>query len=138
MNLKAFALGFALMLPLAIMGTAEAAPALPEGTVDVGSESVLEYGGSVTFDVTVTGRVQKQAEIYILVVCWQGVERIDPVVYQWSSHNLDFVFPLAKQPGLEWNGQAADCQANLYYKVNGPRGSSTFTTLDSVRFGVTA
>jgi hypothetical protein len=123
-----------------LVGVAQAAPAVPEGEIAVADGSNLVYGGSVSFDTTVTGKVQKQAEIYVSVVCWQGEPPVT-VVYQWSSHVNSFVFPLFDQggQGLEWNGGAADCAAQLIYRLdNGPRGSSTIIALDTIYFGVTA
>jgi hypothetical protein len=128
------------LIPLFLIGQAEAA-ATPDGTIAVKAGSNLTYGGSVSFDTTVSGKVNKQAYVYVSVVCWQGTERVDPVVYQWSSHVNGFVFPLVDQQGqgLEWNGEAADCGAQLIYKLeNGPRGSSTIVPLNTVYFGVTA
>jgi hypothetical protein len=139
MNIKAFAVGFVVAATLAVTGVANAAPQRPTGTVT--GETVYSYGDSAQFSTTVSGRVPNKGYLYLSVVCWQGTERVDPVVYQWSNHNLDFAFPLIDQngQGLEWDGQAASCAVVLYYREdNGPRGSSYIEQLDRHDFEVTS
>jgi hypothetical protein len=122
MKLKMIA-PLAALIPLALFGVAEASPALPIGTLAVNEEkSDLVYGGQVAFDTTVTGRISNKAQVYILNVCWNEAET---VTYQRSNHNLAFTFPLVDQGSqyLQWNGEAAQCEAWLVYRIDGSRSS---------------
>ena len=90
------------------------------------------YGEPISFGHRLTGKISKQARIYVSVVCTQD----DQVVYQWSA-NPDFDFPLVDQAGqgLEWDGGDADCTASLVYRVK--KGKNVeITYLDTEAFHV--
>jgi hypothetical protein len=89
-----------------------AAPA--KSTIAVNPSSQLVYGGLVTFDTEIKG-VHGNERPYIVVVCKQG----DVVVYQYSSHDLSFEFPLVDQEGqgLEWPGGTAECVSQVWART---------------------
>jgi len=121
----------------ALSATALAGPSPVTGSIDLASDlsrsSVPEYGDDVAFSTVVTGRMESKAYTYITTVCQQDGR----VVYQWSSRDLSFAFPLVDQDGqgLEWVGGAAKCEAALVYRVD-RKNAATIQTLDSVAFEV--
>jgi hypothetical protein len=66
------------------------------------NETAPTYGSSMTF-TTVVPDLTAQQYTYITVVCSQ-----DTVVYQWSSLDLAFAFPLVQQDGLAAIGLLID------------------------------
>jgi hypothetical protein len=82
----------------------------------LGTEA-LNYGDEVEFDVKTTPL--KKGFYYVNVVGIQG----QIIVYQWSSRDLNFAFPLVDQAGqgLEWNGERASFIASLYHRVEHPK-----------------
>ena len=90
------------------------------------------YGEHILFDVAVEGAVARNSWIYVTVVCSQQ----DTIIYQ-SSNWTDFTFALEDLPGqgLEWDGDPAECTANLIYRVEKGR-EAVITYLDSVSFDV--
>ncbi len=107
------------------------------GTITLGGDgsalaaaAVPSYGGEVSFQTTVDGRLANKSKVYITLVCYQG----DTVVYQYSGSQSQ-VFPLDDQAGqgLEWDGGDADCSARLIYRVQ--KGKSySMTWLDEEQF----
>jgi hypothetical protein len=90
------------------------------------------YGDNVAFDVAVEGRLARNSWIYVTVVCRQQ----DSVVYQ-SSNWTDFTFAMEDLPGqgLEWDGNPAECTANLVYRVEKGR-EAVLQYLDSTSYSV--
>ena len=84
--------------------------------------SDIRYGGSVSFDVTVDGRLNGQAFLYTRLVCWTDPQN---VVYQAASYDFAHSYPLTDQDGqgLDWQPDEvpATCQADLVYRVERPR-----------------
>ena len=121
----------------ALAGVASAAPAAVSGTIDVnstaGRSAPLVFGGNVSFQASVNGRLDSKGYTYITAMCQQGGK----VVYQWSSRDLGFTFPLVDQDGqgLEWDGSRATCAGYLIYRVDRKNGD-LIQTLDSVPFDV--
>lgn len=116
-----------------------AAPGSITGTIDLaGAEArtaaahSMSYGDTAHFATSVDGKINSRARVYVSVFCTQG----DTVVYQWSA-DPDFAFPLVDQDGqgLEWNGEAASCEAWLVYRVKKGKGYD-ITYLDMVPFEV--
>lgn len=99
-------------------------------------EAQLSYGDSVSFVVNTTGKMPPKASVYITVVCTPENDS-SKVVYQWSSRNLSFEFPLVDQSGdnLDWDGGPANCSGNLMYNTGGNR-NYTISIMDSVEFPV--
>ena len=95
--------------------------------------SAMTYGSTVAFDATVSGKMAPSGYVHVMVVC----EQAGNVVYQWSSRDLDFAFPLVDQTGdgLEWNGDAADCSGWLVYR-DGKKRNPTILYLDHTDFAV--
>jgi hypothetical protein len=121
----------------AFSASAMAGPPGVTGSIDLATDlsriSAPQYGGDVAFSAVVAGRMESKAYTYITTVCQQDGR----VVYQWSSRDLNFAFPLTDQngQGLEWSGGAATCEAALVYRVDRKNGA-TIQTLDSVAFDV--
>lgn len=118
---------------------AMAAPASVTGSISLDTPEArtlsapsMSYGDTVHFATAVEGKTAKKARVYVSVFCTQG----DTVVYQWSA-DADFGFPLADQQGqgLEWDGQAASCEAWLVYRVMKGK-TAEITYLDQVSFDV--
>ena len=136
----------ALAAGLVLAGSAgvHAAKAMPTGSIDLAAEApeaasaaaapAMAYGGHAEFDTSVGGRMSPKGYVYVRVVCMQGAE----VVYQWSSRDLDFAFPLVDQAGqgLDWpEGTAAECTGDLIYRIDGKR-NTVIEKLDSTGFDV--
>jgi hypothetical protein len=103
----------------------------PAGLRLASTDSGTYYGDAVPFRTTVDGRLSSKSFVYIRVICRQGAS----VVYQYSSRDLDFAFPLEDQAGLEWDGGNADCTAELMHYE--PKGrSAVISTLDVTSFFV--
>jgi hypothetical protein len=106
------------------------------GHLDIAA-SDLRWGGSVAFDAGYEGTPSNRGTIYISVVCQQGA----PVVYQWSSADLTFGFPLIQQDGLAAVGAIIDttqpgaCTATLIYRILNDKDHS-YQWLDQVTFTV--
>lgn len=117
---------------LLIASPAFSAKPVPEpSTIDVSAGSDLTYGGFVSFDTSI-GDIGR-GDLYITVVCTQGSN----VVYQYSSYDLGFSFPLVDLggQGLEWTGGSADCLGSLrYIEVRGK--NHIIEELDVVAFYV--
>lgn len=130
------ALSAGLVLTAAAGVSLAGAPSV-SGTIDLqgGDQrtSPLTYGTDVAFAASVSGKVDAKASTYITVVCQQEGH----VVYQWSSQDLAFNFPLVDQAGqgLDWDGTAAECQAALTYRID-RKNAAVIQTLDTVTFGV--
>jgi len=122
------ALVLALLASLMVVAPVAAAPPAPGGTIAI-ADADLVYGGHVTFDVT--AEPLRRGFYHTSVVCQQG----GAVVYQWSSRDLDFVYPLIDQAGLEWDGAAADCSGSLVYRESHGK-KHTILYLASVPFHV--
>jgi hypothetical protein len=90
------------------------------------------YGDNVAFAVVTEGRLARNSWVYVTVVCRQQ----DSVVYQ-SSNWTDFTFAMEDLPGqgLEWDGNPADCTANLIYRVEKGQ-TAVIQYLDSTSFDV--
>lgn len=114
--------------------SASAAKSSVTGTIDLATQGDIYYGQTVSFNTSVQGRLAPKGYTYIRVVCWTDPQN---VVYQWSSVDLDFAFPLSDQPGqgLVWNSEPATCIADLVYRIDGQR-NITIESLDSVYFSV--
>ena len=93
-----------------LSGSIELASATALGLASIGPT----YGGEVSFEISVDGKLSSQSRVYVAVVC----EQKDRIVYQWSA-DPDFDFPLVDQAGqgLEWDGGDAACTATLIYRV---------------------
>jgi hypothetical protein len=118
--------------PGGLVGDIELAGAVTDGVGAYAAPTALKYGGAASFEASVTGTMAPKGYLYITVVCTQG----STVVYQWSSLDLDFAFPLVDQAGqgLEWDGSAADCGGYLIYRVDGR--NPLIQTLDATAFFV--
>lgn len=133
----------ALALAATVVGastTLAAKPAPLSGDIELAGSSArtlgptaMQYGGSASFMTSVSGNMAPKGYVYVRVVCSQD----DWVVYQWSSRDVDFEFPLVDQAGdnLDWDGDAADCVGQLIYRVDGKR-KTVIQLLDNTEFGV--
>jgi hypothetical protein len=119
-----------------------AAPGSVTGTIDLdlsGARTTavspsLRFGDSAHFQTTADGRLDAKGYLYISVVCFAG----NAFVYQAASRDLGYSFPLVDQSGqgLQWDGQAADCEAWLNYRIDKKAGGSTIEKLDGTTFTV--
>jgi hypothetical protein len=133
----ALAVGVAVVPAMAGPTTVSGTIALESSTARAANDAGgLRYGESARFTVTASGRVDSKAYLYISVVCFAG----DTFVYQATSRDLSYAFPLSDQTGqgLEWNGQAADCEAWLVYRTDKKNGTSDIQELDETTFAVEA
>lgn len=102
------------------------------------TEGYPHYGDQVGFLVTLDGRVSAKSRTIVTVQCKQTTDQGWIVVYQAGS-DTDYVFTLTDQTYdyLDWDGEAANCHAELLYRES--TGKSTVTwTLDTDDFSVTA
>ena len=114
-----------------------APPSPPSGSIELASSARLssegawpQYGDTVGFDVTLDGKLDSKARIYVTVVCLQG----DTAVYQVSG-DPNGSFTLSDTAGLEWDGGAASCTAALAYRLQ--KGNNVeLTYLDETTFDV--
>lgn len=132
-KLFAFPFLLALLAPSQCLASKSAEPI--SGDISL-ADTELQWGDSVQFDASYQGNLSKYQTVYITVVCAQstGVE------YQYSSHNLDFSFPLVDQVGDGLQviySEPGDCSATLVLRyVKGTNISYTY--LDVVDFTVEA
>jgi hypothetical protein len=90
------------------------------------------YGDQVFFDAAVEGRMARTSWLYVTVVCRQD----DSVIFQ-SSNWTDFTFSMVdlNGQGLEWDGEPAECTANLIYRVEKGK-EAVLQYLDEVSYTV--
>ena len=143
LNAKAFALGFALLLPLTTVGSAEAAgkPPAVTGTLTIAPSSTLVPQGQVDFDVTISGKTRSGWYHVVTLVCWDepwygGPTPPTGVWLQQSLSDEPHIFFLGDTEAVydNWpDGAPAHCAADLTYREK--RGSDILR-LDSVSFEV--
>jgi hypothetical protein len=104
------------------------------GTITLKSPSSPQYGNLVQFSSTATGDMARDAHTYIVTTCFQG----DKLVYQLAAQpGVKFHLTDMLEPGYEWNGGAAECNASLIYRV--PKdGRADLYMLNSTSFSVAA
>jgi hypothetical protein len=92
----------------------------------------VTYGDVADFKTVLAGKVSNKASDYVQVLCWQG----DTYVY-FMTHTGDPSFLMEEHDaqGIHWDGERADCEAFLIYRVDKGK-SSKFTILDSEKFTV--
>jgi hypothetical protein len=128
---------------VALVYSASAAPRVnaPIGSIEVSPDSVLKYGGTVSFDTTISdyNTNKKGVAVYASVVCSQpSIDR--SIVFQYSG-SPDLIFPLVQQKGLEAVGaiwettEPATCTAWYIYREEKGKGS-VIETMDIVDFKV--
>ena len=90
---------------------------LPTVTIALKDGSNLKYGGTVSFDTTVSGRMAPKGYLANSVVCLQNGN----IVYQSSTVDLSAGFELVDGlgNGLEWDGGPASCIGALVYRIDG-------------------
>lgn len=115
----------------AVLRSTSAAPGVPTGTVVVdATNSNLKYGGTLNLNATVTS--YNKGTVYTSVLCTQ--DNWNKIIFQYSSSDLNFNYPLVQQAGLEAVGaiwdktKPATCQAELIYRVQSGK-KSTITPL---------
>lgn len=122
---------------LALSFSAFAAKPVVTGDLTLTPTDNPVYGDQVIFLVALDGKLAREHRIIVTVQCKQTLPDGWIVVYQ-SGSDTDFTFLLADQdfPYLEWDGQTADCHAELLYRET--VGQKTITwRLDTVDFYVT-
>jgi hypothetical protein len=126
----------ALALASVTSAALSAPPSGPSGSIELASPATLssgawpQYGDTIGFDVTLDGKLDGKARIYVTVVCLQG----DTAVYQVSG-DPNGSFTLSDTAGLEWDGGAASCIAALAYRLQ--KGNNIeLTYLDETTFAV--
>ena len=105
---------------------------LPTGTIALKDGSNLKYGGTVSFDTTVSGRMAPKGYLVISLVCVQDRN----IVYQVSLKDLSAEFTLVDgaHQNLEWDGGPARCYGSLVYRIDGR--NPTIEYLDQTVFEV--
>ena len=129
MNVRGFALGFALVLPLTVLGTADAAPRAHTGSFSVNvaaSEFPVTFPGygnedvrSVRFDVTSAG-FKSTDRLLIGLDCRDATgasvyatsRTVTPTNTTLSAYAVSFYVSTAPA----WTGQAAVCDAELFWQ----------------------
>jgi hypothetical protein len=94
MNLKAFALGFALVLPLTVVGVADAAPRSATGALSVdGTTATASYVGVKKSD---TVRLQALCQVANTGVVWSQVQTLtqSPTTVTYSVDYDDAYGPI--------------------------------------------
>jgi hypothetical protein len=92
---------------------------------------VVTYGEFADFDTVLEGKVSAKSSVYVKVLCSQDGSG---VYHQDGLRDTSFLMQ-SQGNKLNWNGQEADCEANLLYRVDKGK-SSQFTLLDSEDFTV--
>ena len=104
------------------------------GTLSLSTPTEPQYGNLLTFSSSVSGETTDKAQAYITAMCFQG----DKVVYQFSGKpNVKFLLTDPLEPGLDWDGGPALCNASLIYRVPGEKRAELYM-LDSISFPVQA
>lgn len=104
------------------------------GTLALATPTEPAYGSLLTFSSSVLGETTDKAQAYITAMCFQG----DKLVYQFSGKpNVKFLLTDPLEPGLDWNGGPALCNASLIYRVPGDKRAELYM-LDSISFPVAA
>jgi|GEM_PF-6202443 len=106
-----------------------------EGTISMRSNGAAPfYGSLITFDGRAVGSTHASAQTYVTVVCFQGSE----LVYQFNAKpGVKFLLTDPLEPGFNWDGGPASCNASLIYRVPGETQAELYM-LDSMSFDVEA
>jgi len=101
------------------------------GTIQLAAPAPT-YGGLVSFRTSTAGEERADAQQYISVLCFQD----DTLVYQYTDRaHSKFLLTDQRDPGFDWNGDAAWCSARLLYRVPTVAGAELYT-LDTTSFDV--
>lgn len=132
MNVKAFALGFALVLPLTVVGAAEAAPKAPASSLS--HVSGTQFGDDIGIAWSFSGKPGQYPRLHVDVTCWDNAAAVgtntfaDPPIYGLSVYlDADGMTPLYPGSGVAyfwtgpegglspWSSQPGDayCRATL-------------------------
>ena len=123
------------VLGLAALAISSAAPAAVTGTLQLQtSDETLNYGDTISYTGSVSGKQAPNSSVYITTVCSQNGK----IVFQYSA-SFSNPIVLTDQTGdnLDWQGGAASCEAWLIYRVQKGKGFQ-YNTLDIVKFDVAA
>ena len=104
------------------------------GTIVLMSPENPKYGNLVQFTSSATGDMAKDAHTYIVTTCFQD----DKLVYQLAAQpGVKFHLSDMLEPNYNWDGQEAECNASLIYRVP-KEGTADLYMLDSISFPVQA
>jgi len=93
-----------------------------------------KYGNLLQFSSSVSGDMAKDSHSYIVVTCFQE----DELVYQLAANpGVKFHLTDMLEPGYDWDGGAAECNASLIYRVPKSETADLYM-LDSTSFAVAA
>jgi len=118
----------ALLLPSAVL----AAPPAPSGTIAIADGSDLSFGGYVSFDTTVSGKLKGYQYPLVYVACYQDVKVYGRLDYP----DTVFVFSSGSSAWVTLGGGAAECIGRL--AIYGGLNHGGPTTLAEVDLSVAA
>jgi ABC-type sugar transport system substrate-binding protein len=117
---------------LLMLGAASTASAAPKLSGTITAPQNVTVGDTITYDATVTGRVQRGWVVHIMTVCSTTEEPVNRMVYQAASRIGDSV-TLIGNDFFTWTNESATCTARLTAR---DQYKGTILTLNEVSYPV--